>query len=126
MLVMTGSAAAQTGAKQPGAKPAPPVITFKTAPSPAKAGADNQFDVTVKDAKGQPIADAEVSVILVMPAMPAMKMAEMRNEVKLKPAGGGTYSGTGQVMMSGKWNITVSVKQAGKEIGSKKLTLTAK
>ena len=125
MLVMTGAASAQTGAKPPAANAAPPVITFATQPTPAKAGGNSQFDVTVKDAKGQPIGNADVSVILVMPAMPAMKMAEMRNEVKLKPAGGGKYSGTGQIMMAGQWNVTVSVKQAGKEIGSKKLTLSA-
>jgi hypothetical protein len=29
-------------------------------------------------------------------------------------------------MMAGKWNVTVSVKQGGREIGQKKLTLTAK
>jgi len=44
----------------------------------------------------------------------------------LKPAAAGTYAGTGQVMVAGKWNVTVSVKQGGKEIGQKKLTLTAK
>ena len=126
MLLMTGSASAQTGAKPPAAKPAPPLITFASQPTPAKAGGNSQFDVTVKDAKGQPIVNADVSVTLVMPAMPAMKMAEMRHEVKLKPAGGGKYSGTGEIMMAGQWNVTVSVKQAGKEIGSKKLTLSAK
>jgi len=29
-------------------------------------------------------------------------------------------------MMAGKWNVTLSVKQGGKEIGQKKVTLTAK
>ena len=94
-------------------------------PTAAKTG-DNQFEVMVKGADGKPIADAEVSVMLMMPAMPAMKMAEKRNEVVLKPAAAGTYTGTGQVMMAGKWNVTVRVKRGGKEIGQKKLTLTAK
>src|SRR6266852_3627348 len=85
-------------------------------PTAAKTG-DNQFEVMVKGADGKPIADAEVSVMLVMPAMPAMKMAEMHNEVLLKPAAAGTYTGSGQVMMAGKWNVTVSVKQGGKQIG---------
>jgi nitrogen fixation protein FixH len=61
-----------------------------------------------------------------MPAMPQMKMPEMRNEVKLKPAGDGKYTASGRVMMAGQWNVTVSVKQNGKEIGQKKLTVTAK
>ena len=94
-------------------------------PMQPKAG-DNQFEVMVKGADGKPLADADVSVLFVMPAMPAMKMAEMRNEVKLKSAGAGNYTGTGQVMMAGTWNVTVSVKQKGKEVGQKKIALTAK
>ena len=52
-------------------------------PKDVKSGA-NDFEVMVKGADGKPVSDAEVSVLFVMPAMPAMKMAEMRNEVKLK------------------------------------------
>ena len=97
-------------------------------PDPLLAGSrgENQFEVMVKDAGGKPVTDADVSLLFVMPAMPAMKMPEMRNEVKLTSAGGGTYTGTGQVTMAGTWTVTVSVKQGGKEIGQKKLTLTAK
>jgi hypothetical protein len=94
-------------------------------PKAVKTGA-NQFEVMVKGAGGKPVSDADVSVLLVMPAMPAMKMAEMRNEVKLKPSGPGMYMGPGSVMMAGTWNVTVSVKQGGKEIGQKKLSVTAK
>ena len=92
-------------------------------PMQPKAG-DNQFEVMVKGADGKPVADADVSVLFVMPATPAM--GEMRNEVKLKSAGGGKYTGAGQVMMAGKWNVTVSVKQKGKEVGQKTVALTAK
>ena len=94
-------------------------------PKDVKTGA-NEFEVMVKGADGKPVSDADVSVLFVMPAMPAMKMAEMRNEVKLKPSGPGMYMGSGNVMMAGKWNVTVSVKQGGKEVGQKKLALTAK
>jgi hypothetical protein len=45
--------------------------------------------------------------------------------VKLKSAGG-KYTGSGNVMMAGKWNVTISVKQNGKEIGQKKVAVTAK
>jgi predicted metal-binding membrane protein len=92
-------------------------------PMQPKAG-DNQFEVMVKGADGKPLADADVSVLFVMPATPAM--GEMRNEVKLKSAGAGKYTGMGNVLMAGKWNVTVSVKQKGKEIGQKKVALTAK
>ena len=98
-------------------------ISLKTRPSPPTTGA-NEFEVTVKRSDGKAISDADVFILFVMPAMSAMKMPEMRNEVKLKAAGDGKYTGTGQVMMAGQWNVTISVKQKGKEIGQKKLVVT--
>jgi len=44
----------------------------------------------------------------------------------LKHVKDGRYSGSGNVMMAGKWEATVSVKRAGKEIASKKFPITAK
>lgn len=123
-IVASASAAQAPGKSSAKAKPARLNIMLMK-PTAAKTG-DNQFEVMVNGADGKPIADAEVSVMLVMPAMPAMKMAEMHNKIMLKPAAAGTYTGTGQVMMAGKWNVTVSVKQGGKELGQKKVTLTAK
>ena len=99
-------------------------ITFKSQPAPLKTG-DNQFEVTVKNADRKPITDADVSVLFVMPAMAAMNMPEIRNEVKLKSSGAGRYTGAGQVTTAGQWNVTVSVKQNGKEIGQKKMTVRA-
>jgi len=64
-----------------------------------------------------------VSVLLVMP--PMGQMGEMRNEVKLKSAGAGKYTGSGNVMMAGKWNATITVKQNGKHLGQNKIVLTA-
>ena len=123
--------AAHAQTTQPAQKPATQGtgtldITLRSTPSPARGAAENQFEVTVKDRQGKPVDGADVSVSLYMPAMPAMKMPEMRNEVKLKGAGNGRYTGAGQVMMAGQWTATVSVKQNGKEIGQQKVTLTAK
>ena len=123
--MVASTSAAQTPAKSSAtAKPARVTIMLMK-PAAAKTG-DNQFEVMVTGDDGKPIADAEVSVMLTMPAMPAMKMPEMHNEVMLKAAEAGTYTGTGQVMAAGKWNVTVTVKHAGKQLGQKKLTLTAK
>jgi YtkA-like protein len=119
-----GLSAQSTAPSKPAAKPSAMVITLTALPAPPKVG-DTQLTVTVKQA-GKPVADADVSVLFVMPAMPEMKMAEMRNEVKLTSAGAGTYSGKGKILMSGTWTVTVSVKKGGKEIGVKKLDLTAK
>ena len=97
-------------------------IMLTSKPSPPKTG-DNTFEVMVKDAAGKPITDAEVTAMFYMPKMGAMP--EMKNNVTLKHQKEGTYVGTGQVMMAGKWDVTVMVKRAGKEIGSKKFPLTA-
>ena len=110
-------------AQQPAAGQKPTVdITLTSKPSPPKTG-ENTFEVTVKDAAGKPIADAEVTAMFYMAAMGAMP--EMKNTVTLKHQKEGRYVGTGQVMMTGKWDVTVSVKRAGKEIGSKKFPVTA-
>jgi uncharacterized GH25 family protein len=99
-------------------------ITFKTDPDPAKTG-DNVFEVMVMQ-DGKPVSDAAVSAEFYMPAMPAMKMAEMRSKTDLSSAGDGVYRGNGQVMMAGSWEVTVMAMRNGQELASKKLTVTAK
>src|SRR3954468_7558813 len=51
-------------------------ITPQTETEPAKRG-DNTFEAMVMQ-DGKPVDDATVSVEIFMPAMPAMKMAEMK------------------------------------------------
>jgi hypothetical protein len=110
-------------AQQPAAGKKPALdIMLTSKPSPPKMG-DNTFEVMVKDAAGKPVTDAEVTAMFYMAKMGAMP--EMKNNVTLKHQKDGTYVGTGQVMMAGKWDVTVSVKRAGKEIGSKKFPVTA-
>jgi uncharacterized GH25 family protein len=111
----------------PAAAPAgsgPVEITFKTDPDPAKTG-DNVLEVMVMQ-DGKPVSDAAVSAEFYMPAMPAMKMAEMRSKTDLSSAGDGVYRGNGQVMMAGNWEVTVMAMRNGQELASKKLTVTAK
>ena len=116
---------AAAAAQRPAAAKKPTVdIMLTSKPSPPKTG-ENTFEVMVKDAAGKPITDAEVTAMFYMAAMPAMKMPEMKNTVTLKHQKEGRYVGTGQVMMAGKWDVTVMVKRAGKEIGSKKFPVTA-
>jgi len=100
-------------------------ISFRTQPDPPKTG-ESVFEVAVKDAKGQPVADADVSVQLFMPAMPTMNMPAMRNETKLPHVGGGVYRGPGQVMMAGRWDATVIVTKGGQQLGRKQLAVAAK
>ena len=100
-------------------------ITFRTVPDPPKIG-DNELEATVKDAGGKPIDDAEVSVQFFMPAMPTMNMPAMKSEAKLAPAGGGVYRGSGQVMMAGRWDATVTVIRGGQRLGTTQLPVVAK
>jgi RND family efflux transporter MFP subunit len=100
-------------------------ITFRSLTEPARTG-ENVFEVTVKDPMGQPVADADVIVVLFMPAMPTMNMPAMRNETKLAPAGGGVYRGPGQVLMGGRWDVTVTVNRNGQRIGSQQFPLVAR
>jgi hypothetical protein len=113
---------ASSSSAQDAANPAKLDIALSTVPAPAKAG-ENKFEVTVKDASGKPLADVDVTLQLVMPAMPGM--AEMKSDVKLK-AEEGKFTGTGQMGMMGNWNTTVTVKKDGKLLAEKKSTLTAR
>ena len=108
------SAAAQSGA----------TLTLTTKPSPLGLG-QNLFEVTVANAKGQPIPNAEVAIVLLMPADPKTKHPEMRTEGKLNNVGGGKYSGIAIVSMAGDWDVTVTATRNGKQIGQKKQKLTA-
>jgi Cu(I)/Ag(I) efflux system membrane fusion protein/cobalt-zinc-cadmium efflux system membrane fusion protein len=118
---VTVGAPAQTAAAQ---KPTVD-IRLMSKPDPPKLG-DNIFEVMLKGTDGKPIADADVSVMFFMAAMPAMKMPEMKNTIALKHVKDGTYAGTGKVMMAGTWDATVMVKRGGKDVASKKFPVTAK
>ena len=100
-------------------------IAFRTEPDPPRTG-ETTLEAVVKDAKGQPVPDAEVSVLFFMPAMPTMNMPAMRSETRLPHAGGGVYRGPGQVMMAGRWDVTVTVSTAGRAIGRKQFAVTAR
>ena len=83
------------------------------------------FVVTVvKD--GAPVSDAAVTAVFSMPAMPSMNMPEMRSTATLRPDGDGRYRGTGQLSMTGTWNVRVIVTRDSKELGSKSLSIVAK
>jgi nitrogen fixation protein FixH len=86
----------------------------------------NGFEVTVKGPDGKPVTDADVTVLFVMPAMPSMRMPEMRSVINLKHQKDGRYVGSGQVTMAGKWDVTVTARRAGKEIASRQIPVTAR
>ena len=93
-----------------------------TQPTALKTG-DNQFEVTVKTASGEPINDAVVSVVLLKHR--TATNGWMWKKVKLTPSGSGMYMGSGKVAAKGKWETTIKVKKGGQKIGQKKVTLVA-
>ncbi len=113
----------------PSSAPAAPTerlsITFRPQPDPPRTG-ESTFEVIVKDSAGMPVADAEVTATLFMPAMPTMNMPAMRSATTLAPAGNGVYRGTGQVLMGGRWDVTVNVSRGGQRLGTGQFALTAK
>jgi Cu(I)/Ag(I) efflux system membrane fusion protein/cobalt-zinc-cadmium efflux system membrane fusion protein len=100
-------------------------IAFRPQPDPPRTG-ESTFEVTVKDSAGMPVADAEVTATLFMPAMPTMNMPAMRSATTLASVGNGVYRGTGQVLMVGRWDVTVNVSKGGQRLGTGQFALTAK
>ncbi|MDR3750985.1 MAG: efflux RND transporter periplasmic adaptor subunit [Terracidiphilus sp.] len=89
-------------------------IEFHADADPLKAGADNPFHVNLTDAGGKPIGDAQVTVTLIMPAMPAMSMPEMKSSFALPwMASRQMYVGKGQPPMAGSLNVLVEARRNG-------------
>ena len=100
-------------------------ITFRPQPDPPRTG-ETVLEVSVKDAAGAPVTDAEVAVTFFMAAMPSMNMPAMRNATSLRHVGGGVYRGTGEWLMSGRWDVSVTVMRGGQRLGSRQLSMVAR
>ena len=100
-------------------------ITFRSSPDPPRSGA-NTFEVSVADVAGQPVTDADVSVVFYMAPMPTMNMPAMQTAAPLAHQGGGLYQGIGEVTMAGRWDVTVQVSRAGARLDSQVFTVVAR
>ena len=100
-------------------------ITFRSQPDPPQRGA-NTFEVTLADAAGQPMLDAEVSVVFYMAPMPTMNMPAMQTDATLTHQGGGIYRGEGEVMMAGRWDVSVLVSRDGQRLDGQTFTVVAR
>ena len=85
-------------------------MTFRTDPDPPQGAKQNVIHVSLVDAAGKPVSDAQVRATFVMPAMPAMSMPEMRNGAELKWTGS-DYAGPIQILTPGGWNVTVEARR---------------
>ncbi len=99
-------------------------VEFTSDPNPPVSGS-NQIEVMVME-NGTPVTDATVEAVFSMPAMPSMNMPAMRSAAPLTHAGDGRYRGTGELSMSGTWNVTVTAARSGQEIGRTNLSVVAK
>jgi hypothetical protein len=102
-------------------------MEFHADADPLKAGEDNPFHAKLTDASGKPIADARVTVTLIMPAMPSMNMPEMKSSFELPwAAARQMYMGKGQPPMPGTWNVLVEATKNGSVIASSHTHLSAR
>lgn len=106
--------------------PAVPQIkfTFRSDPETPRGNSDATLHVTVLDASGKPMTDVQVKVTLIMPAMPAMGMGEMRAASDLTWKGS-DYAGTIKVPTAGSWNVEVNASRNGQLLGSYHARLNA-
>jgi hypothetical protein len=127
-----GSKEFESGQPQTGAAPGSSAVPVAAkielhGAAELKGGADSTFQATLTDTNGKPITDAQVTVTLVMPAMPSMNMPEMKNSFPLAWAPGQQmYVGKGNVPMAGSWNTVVEARKSGAVIASAHTRMSAK
>jgi hypothetical protein len=103
----------------------PPIkFTFRSDPETPRGNSDATLHVTVFDASGQPVTDVQVKVTLLMPAMPAMGMGELRVTSDLTWRGS-DYVGAIKVPTAGSWNVEVNAGRNGQRLGSHHTRLNA-
>jgi Cu(I)/Ag(I) efflux system membrane fusion protein/cobalt-zinc-cadmium efflux system membrane fusion protein len=95
-----------------------------TDPSPARKGV-NTLRVALTGSDGKPVTGAQVSVVFLMPAMPAMGMAATRVPAALHEKGNGQYEGSLQLDTGGTWEVSVTVQRAGQNVATRQLSVSA-
>ncbi len=82
-------------------------LALSTDPNPPSAGPVT-FTVEVKDAKGQPVDGAKVTLSAKHP-----NMSHAGIDGELAPQGSGRYQAGGALSMGGTWSVTVNVSKEG-------------
>ena len=99
-------------------------LSFRSDPETPRGNSDATLHVALLDSSGKPVSDAQVKVTLIMPAMPAMAMSEMRATSDLAWRGS-DYVGTIKVPTAGSWNVEVNASRNGQLLGSYHARLNA-
>ncbi len=102
------------------ARAGPFALSLALEPDPPRQE-KNMLVVDVADDGGKPVADAEVAVDYLMPAMGAMP--EMKGSASVKPRGDGRYAAAFDLPMAGSWTLTTRVRR-GADRGEATLSIT--
>ncbi len=86
-------------------------ISLGMTPYPPSSGGDTNFVVTLKDASGQPVTDATISLDL---TMPSMWMPPNQLDLVAGSAAG-TYQASGYFTMRGMWRIEALITRGGQK-----------
>jgi RND family efflux transporter MFP subunit len=100
-------------------------MTFRIDPDPPQGAKQNTIHVTLVDAAGKSVSDAQVRLTFTMPAMPAMNMPQMQNNAELKWTGS-DYVGPIQIIMAGGWNVSVEARRGNEVLATTQTHINAK
>jgi hypothetical protein len=100
-------------------------LTFKTEPDPPQGAKENTIHVSLTDASGKAVSDAQVRLTFTMPAMPAMNMPEMKNGAELKWTGS-EYTGPIQILMAGGWNVGIEARRGNELVATAQAHINAR
>jgi Cu(I)/Ag(I) efflux system membrane fusion protein/cobalt-zinc-cadmium efflux system membrane fusion protein len=99
-------------------------IDFTSEPNPLVRG-HNKVVVTVRNSKGAPISDAQVTVSFYMAAMPAMGMPAMRAQGTAIDQGNGAYAANIELPSGGTRSLTITASKEGHSIAIKQIDVSA-
>lgn len=85
-------------------------VKLRITPFPPVNRNASSFEVTLANASGQAVSDAQVTLDLTMPAMPMPP-----NHPTAQAAGDGRYTASARMLMPGEWWVTVIIRQGDKE-----------
>ena len=83
-------------------------VSLGMTPYPPSSGGDTNFVVTLKDASGQPVTDATISLDLTMPSMWMPP-----KQLTMYFVSAGKYHAAGQFTMRGGWRIELLITRGG-------------
>ena len=101
-----GSLPENTAAQETGGM----LVTLSIDPYPPSGNTPTYFSVSLADAKGQPVSDANIGLDLTMPSMWMPP-----NQLDMKAGAAGKYVADGFFTMRGLWRIEVIITRGGQK-----------